>query len=352
MKLYRRLIAILLCLVFLFSFSACKKNKQVEEPTTEPVSTTEAPLPTANPLTGEEDFNQKFLGKRPIAITIQNSEPRCRPQWGLCSADIVIEGEVEGTATKYLWLFSNPTKIKKAGPFRSVRRDFVELAMGFDANLVHCGWSSGSSIGAYEYISSTGYDHINNPVEWGSTAPNGSYAGQEYCSYTTWDLINSQIKSKKIRRKIKTEYSQPFTFNETATDLTGGKCASIAFRIGNNNARFTYKDGIYYGDYSGVEMKDNDGTLYGVTNVIVLYINSITYPDGYRCDMDLSGGTGVIASNGTYQEITWTKGDGEDMLKLFDKDGNDLKLNIGKSYIALARLSNAELTEITAEIPA
>ncbi|MDO5448821.1 MAG: DUF3048 domain-containing protein [Clostridia bacterium] len=345
MKNVTRIIALMLCLMMVFCLAGCKKSKPEEEKPTE--TTTVAKPSNYNPLTGETDFNKDYIGKRPIAITIQNSEPRCRPQWGLCSADIVIEGEVEGTATKYLWLFADSSKVEKAGPFRSVRRDFVELAMGFDAILVHCGWSSGTPIGAAEYLNSTGYDHIDGVCKWGSIAPNGVAAPQEYCSYTNSELIEAAIENREIRTETESTYLHPFSFYDKATKLDGGDCNSIAFRIGNNNAEFTWKDGAYYGAYSGSAMKDNDGTLYGVSNVIVLYLKGITYPDGYRCDMDLSDGTGILASNGTYQEITWTKGDGEDMIKLFDKTGKkEVKLNVGKTYIALARLSNAEKTEI------
>lgn len=343
---FKRILALLLCLTFVFCFTACKKNKTEEQPTE---TTTKITPSDYNPLTGETDFNKDCIGKRPVAITIQNSEGRCRPQWGLCAADIVIEGEVEGTATKYLWLFSDVSKVEKSGPFRSVRRDFVELAEGFNAVLIHCGWSSGNSIGAAEYLSSTGYDHINGAVQWGNAAPNGSTnAGQEYCSYTNAELITNALEKNEIDMTNEGKYLHPFSFYEKATDLKGGKCSSIAFRIGNNDAKFTWKDGAYYGSYFGTDMKDNEGTPYSVANVIVLYLNSITYPDGYHCDMDLTEGTGVIASNGTYQEIKWKKGEGSDMIQLLDKDGKKMKLNIGKSYIALARLSNAEKTEISA----
>ena len=346
----KRFLALSLLITMLLTLFGCKKE---EQKTDEPDATKGVVYSDKNPLTGESNFNKEYVGKRPIAITIQNSEIRCRPQWGLAAPDIVIEGEVEGTATKYLWLYSDPTKIGKAGPFRSVRRDFVELAEGFDAILVHNGWSSGSSIGAYEYLTSTGYDHINgqdgSTKTWfkDSVAPNGKSAGQEYRAYTTGESIISAIAAKNMRTQITDSYANPLSFYETATSLNGGNCSSIAFRIGNNNAKFTWKDGAYYGSYSGVDMKDNNGTAYSVSNVIVLYLNSITYPDNYRCDMDLSSGSGILASNGTYQEITWKKGEGKDMLKFYDKTGStEIKLNVGKSYIALSRLSNAGKTVI------
>ena len=198
MKNTKRIIAIILCLAMAFCLTSCKKAKEPEK-TTE--TTTVAKPSNFNPLTGETDFNKDYIGKRPIGITIQNSEPRCRPQWGLCSPDIVIEGEVEGTATKYIWLFADSSKVEKAGPFRSVRRDFVELAMGFDAILVHCGWSSGTPIGACEYLSSTGYDHIDGVCKWGSVAPNGaadSFSGD----YLNQVVVRSGAYSRTSRSYI------------------------------------------------------------------------------------------------------------------------------------------------------
>jgi len=349
----KRIVAITLLLTMLLTLFGCKK----EEPKDgiEDETTTEAVVySSANPLTGEKEFNKDYVGKRPVGITIQNSENRCRPQWGLSEPDVVIEGEVEGTATKYLWLYADHTKITKAGPFRSVRRDFVELAEGFDAILVHNGWSAGSSIGAREYLNKTGYEHINgqdgNPATWfkDSVAPNGRGAGQEYRAYTTGESILNAISVKKIRTDISDDYAKPFSFYDTATALDGGACTSIAFRVGNNNAKFTWKDGAYYGSYFGTDMKDNNGTAYSVSNVIILYLNSIKTVDKKgRIDMDLSSGTGVLASNGTYQEITWKKGNGADMIKLLDKNGeNEIKLNVGKSYIGLCRLSNSGKTVI------
>ncbi|MBQ5884660.1 MAG: DUF3048 C-terminal domain-containing protein, partial [Clostridia bacterium] len=40
-------------------------------------------------------------------------------------------------------------------------------------------------------------------------------------------------------------------------------------------------------------------------------------------------------SNGSYCEISWKKGDSTDMLKLYDAEGEELKLNMGRTYIAI-----------------
>lgn len=79
-----------------------------------------------DPLTGLSGF--KAQGKCPIAIVVNNSKP-ARPQWGLCTPDIVFEGVTEAGITRMLWLYSDINKIPdKVGSLRSARHDFVEIA--------------------------------------------------------------------------------------------------------------------------------------------------------------------------------------------------------------------------------
>ncbi len=361
MKISKRIITILLTLIFALSFAACNLVKTGEGVTKEE-TTTEAPK-IINPLTGEDGLDPQYVGLRPIAVTIQNNII-CRPQWGLGSADITIEAEVEGTETKQLWIYQDPTKLVKGGPFRSVRVDFVEMAMGFDAILVHCGWSSGVSYGAKELLVKTGYDHIDGGSTgykvgsengiWfrDSTAPDGKKRGVEYRSYTKGANIDKYLKSEKgqkIRRDVKAAYSAPLSFYEEKTDLPGGACNKITFKVGKHTYHWDYNtaDGLYYGNYGDKALVANDGTKFSVENVVVLYLKSVKVMDKKeRVDMDLSGGNGVIASNGTYQNITWTKGSTTDMFKFYDESGKEIKFNTGKTYIGLARAAYKDKTVI------
>lgn len=46
-------------------------------------------------------------------------------------------------------------------------------------------------------------------------------------------------------------------------------------------------------------------------------------------------GTGYYITNGKAEEITWSKGGLTDNTKYYDASGNEIKINIGKTYIAL-----------------
>ena len=95
-------------------------------------------------------------------------------------------------------------------------------------------------------------------------------------------------------------------------------------------------------------MVDENGSQMAVTNVILLYFPGYSMIAGTKgsIDMNLSGGTGVVISNGTYQNIKWTKGGPSDMLKITDENGNTFKLNKGKSYIGLVPEANKGATNI------
>ena len=44
---------------------------------------------------------------------------------------------------------------------------------------------------------------------------------------------------------------------------------------------------------------------------------------------------GYYITNGKAEEITWSKGGLTDNTKYYDASGNEIKINIGKTYIAL-----------------
>ena len=78
-----------------------------------------------NPLTGIEGYNEAAVGKRPIALVVEN-DPKARPQWGIDdpekSPDIILEGEMEGGETRTLWFYADMNSLpSQVGPLRSAR---------------------------------------------------------------------------------------------------------------------------------------------------------------------------------------------------------------------------------------
>lgn len=347
----KKITALLLAVIMLLCLFGCKKTEDDGSVSDKGSDTSEAPVLKSNPLTGTDDLAETAIGKRPVAIVVENS-PAARPQWGLGSADITIEGLVEGGITRMLWLYADVNSMPKVGPCRSARIDFVEWAEGFDALYTHFGGAAT----AYEAMSARGVDDLdggNNAASAFSRDSSRMSRGSEHTAYTTGKNLAAVISSLGRRTDINSSYAQPFAFNDKATALSGEGCSSIGITFSSSykhTFKYNSEDSLYYNFMNTSEMVDENGNQMAVTNVIVLYYPKHTYiassKNSASIDMDLSGGTGVVASNGTYQEITWTKGGPSDMLKLKDANGNEFKLNKGKSYIAYIPSSNSGSTTI------
>ena len=99
-KRFKAIIAIMMVLVMSVAFFACSKKE--EEPTETTTESTTVYIPPTNPFTGNE-ISESADGKRPVAIVVENHSD-ARPQFGIGSADITCEGEVEGGISRMLWV--------------------------------------------------------------------------------------------------------------------------------------------------------------------------------------------------------------------------------------------------------
>lgn len=335
-----RSLAVIICLCLMVSaFSAC--NTKTEEPSSEAETTQQKNVEGAqNPLTGEMNLSKNAVGNRPIAVMINNI-PVARPQWGLCSPDIVVEGLVEGGATRMMWLYANVDDIpEKIGSVRSARHDFVELATGFDAFFIH--W--GGSTYAYDSLQSIGLAHIDgqtNKAYYGRDTSTGK--AREHTGYITGGNIKKAMKDKDIRTKVSEANKSPFTFAKESRDLTGQSCKKVYVPFSQLTSHtFEYKaaDKKYYNFIDGAPMTQSDGQQMAVENVLILYTGISSMNDAAGCiDMNLSSGKGIYINGGKSEEIIWKKGNATNTLTLQSKDGTALLLNAGKSWIGLVPAS-------------
>lgn len=351
----RRVSALCAAALFLITISAglsgCGKGEELDV-STEPLGTQEQEIGDINPLTGLSGFPQAAAGKRPVAVMINNA-PAARPQWGLCSPDIVIEGLAEGGITRMMWLFSDVKSIPKIGSVRSARHDFLEMAEGFDAIFVH--W--GGSVYAYDALKQRNIDDIDGLVH--STTyfyrDKSRNVGLEHTGCTDGEHLTQAIEKLDIRQAAKKDYRAPFAFAEEGKpkSLSGGACESITFSFSNaytHMFRYDGSTGLYQNFLNDQPMTEDGGKQMAVTNVLLLYCPIKSMGDASGCiDMDLTGGSGVYATNGTQEQITWKKGNTpSNPLKLYAADGTELTLNTGKSYIGLVPVDRQGKTSVSA----
>jgi hypothetical protein len=259
---------------------------------------------------------------------------------------------VEGGVTRMLGIFADVSEIPdKIGPIRSARHDFIEFAQGFDAYYIH--W--GGSIYAYNAIKdpSRHIDHVDGMAgTYFHRDKNRTNVGIEHRGYTTGSDIERAIEKKGFRTEIGSKYKSLLSFSPEGKPIkySGGACQSIKIEFsGSFKHKFVYDSDkkLYYNYINGNAMNDADGKQSSATNVIILYCDIKSMGDSKGCiDMDLSSGSGIAVSNGTYQNITWRKGSYNDTLKLYATDGKELILNAGKSYIGLVPIAKSSSTVI------
>ena len=114
---------------------------------TEEVQTEEEQIdPTTlahNPLTGEYGYNADALGKRPVAVMINNIDLSL-PQYGIGSADYIYEVVVEGGITRLMAVFADYSNVPTLCSIRSCRYYYPLIANGLDA--IYCHWGMNMTI--------------------------------------------------------------------------------------------------------------------------------------------------------------------------------------------------------------
>ena len=345
-------------------------NKQDEATTATKAQATEAVSETSllgpqNPLTGEAGYDESALTQRPVAVVVENeySTSSVRPQWGLADADIVLEGESE-FSTRMLLFWADYNKVpEQVGPARSARPPFIHFSQLFNAVFIHAGLSHSKDnyVGADEVFKNENVDHINLL----SFSESSSYFHRDKSRTSTIEHTGclmgthtaEMLQKSKINLKLNESKFTKLQFNDEAKALSSNTANEVSFKWSKGYCpklgKYTYDAEKHkytttdfdskYGT-SGVEWENLifllDETEYIVKHNYKHAGNSETY-----CNYNLSGGKGIVCSEGTCVEITWGVKDGKLWMK--DAQGNEVKLNPGKSYIGYGSSNHGGYYEVS-----
>ena len=298
-----------------------------------------------NILTGVEDLQKDAVGKRPVAVMVNNVKAAL-PQYGVSQADVIFEMPVEGDLTRLMALYADYAKMPDICSVRSCRYYFPAIAKGFDAFYVH--WGMDPSVESY--VSSLEMERYDGNANTGglfgrdTERKNAGYA-TEHTGYFKGTLFASVVKESKARTELLEEKKgTAFNFCEqgSVTTPTGKNCNVVNVKFGATNAKLTYdaEKKLYYKEFDGqVHVDGRTGEQLAFANVFVLE-TSISVRDGAgHKKLDWAGSNsakGYYISNGVVQAIHWSKanGDEDSYLKFYDENGKELVINRGKSYIA------------------
>ncbi len=337
--------------VMLIALSGCEKKGKIvgmEMPTGDMIGELpehNGPGPNQNLLTGIDDLSEEAIGKRPVAIMVNNVEPAL-PQYGVGQADVIFELPVEGKLTRLMALYADYTKIPEVCAIRSCRYYYPAIAHGFDAIYVH--WGSDQTI--IDYVDSMGidrYDGMRNPHGLYGRDQDRRAAGYstEHTGYFKGPQFAAAVKEDGKRiNLLESKDGTAFRFSTLGETITpsGEACTQAHIAFGAATATFDYdeKKQVYTKKINGHDHIDGktEETL-SFTNVFVLE-TSISVRDAKgHLKIDWAGSSdakGYYISNGAVEEITWSKEDGQESgyLKFYTKSGKELVINRGKSYIA------------------
>jgi hypothetical protein len=356
------IIAIAVILVAAIAVAAvfAVKNKNKEPETTTPQTTQEQTAQTpvvskVNPLTGDSDFNEKAVGKRPIACVVENSVS-ARPQWGISDSknppDIIVEGEVEGGETRMLWMYADYTAVpSQIGPMRSARPPYIKFSELFDAIFLHWGQSQtkrGTNyIGANTIFRQDKVDHINQMTYGGKVALFGRDSSRGVSTEHTGVLYGAKIadaiKGEKFRTDANESKYTKFNFAKEETTVSDTECNTLGLTFSNRTSTrdWTYdsSDKMYHcNDYKTDVARKNLLVLFDKTE----YVSKANYKNSgsaeVYCNYKLAGGNGKLATDGTVIDITWSVDNG--VLVIKDTDGKDVNFNVGTTWIGYASSNN------------
>ena len=321
--------------------SGCNKEKVDISSSPESAAATAEPTPPAepvpNPLTGAADAD--YTNRRPVAVTLRTLDGAA-PQWGLSTADVLVEGVTEGTTASLMAIFSNADAISKVGPVGPGRDLLLQLALPLNAMPVHIDKNIYASnlLNTLSYQDLDGYHIGKAAFAFDQDRQNAGYR-EENCWYTTGEMIKNGLNT--YGASLDGANTPLFVFGErepVAEDARNATSLTITFSP-SDSEQLTYAadTGLYVktnADGSPTTDADN-GQQVAFTNVFVLYASSGIKDDGYTRDYDMTGGTGLYLTGGAWQQIQWTKEDATGPLQLTDADGQTLVVSPGKSFIAI-----------------
>ena len=362
-----RVVSVMMAILLMLSaFAGCSKDKPEQETsstteTTTAETTTESTLPeNVNPLTGKDDLSESSVNARPVAIIVENS-PAARPQWGISTPDIVIEGVAEGGITRMMWVYADVEKIpEKVGPVRSARHDYVELASGMNAIFVHMGGSDGSKVGltlGYQTIRNLGVNNIDGQTYLGKYFQRDTTRNTaiEHRAYTSGEYIRTAIADLGYSVKQKDSNWMPYSvIQEPGHYYESSPCYEITANFSSgyvHNFKYSNAENKYYNYLNGKVMTDgNNGASMAVENVIILYVpvSTLNTKEGHKeWNLEATNGEGWYAYGGEVIKVCWSKEGKSSPLKITTADGEELVINEGQTWMGFVPEANKSLTTIT-----
>lgn len=285
-------------------------------------------------LTGEIIDTEVGM-KRPVAVMINNIQEATPQQCGTSQADILYEAVVEGNITRMLAIFQDTSKIEKVGSVRSARHNYIDFANNFDAIYCHYG----QSIYATDRIQQTGMKTVSENVSSAYFQDN-NYSAPHHI-FASGETLEAGIAQIGAERNLPEGYESCFLFNTEDTDPDYGTLANkveIPFVYSQSTLEYDSATKLYNKfQYGKPHLDANDSSQLKFKNIIIQYAYYEDIVGGSGCqDIALNGeGKALYITDGKAINATWKRENQNEQTKYYAEDGTQIKMNPGKTYIAV-----------------
>ncbi len=311
----------------------------------------------------EEVFRSLFSGERitynkldhrPLAVMLNNIKEGC-PQHGIEKASIVYEAPVEGRITRLMGIFEDYESIPKIGSVRSSRDYYVYLALEYDAIYAHFGQAT---IYVGDMLNSAAVDNISGAVSGIERPATNAFIRTSdrkapHNVFITNEGLQKDMEKFEYRTTLRTGFKTKFTYPELGDRVTydnmpdatmlypGGKETGKANGYSKVQSHFEYnpEDGKYYRfQYGDKHIDGESGEQLAYDNVIFQYCDGIVRDNNDYLAFGLIGedvDKALVFTNGKMIEGTWNRTEIYEPTKYHDKDGNEIEVNTGKTWICI-----------------
>lgn len=291
---------------------------------------------------------------RPIAVMMPTDKV-AQPSYGISHAKVLYEIMEEGNISRQMAVIDDWQGLSKIGNIRSCRAYYIPVATEWDPILIHFG-------GVFYMQGRISLPDINNlsgTSEYG-TGGEAPGSGQFFRSTDRKAPHNAYISAEGITKActslgysltLRPEYYQPkhFNFSPAVNTLDQYGALAAAANVVDlskvfpyTKSSFTYNpaDGLYYKNIHGKAQTDGlNGSQLAFANVIVQNTKWAPLDDkGYLTFANLdTTEDGYYFTKGKCIHITWQKTSEYGPTRYFDDAGNEIQMNTGKTYIAVAQ---------------
>ena len=306
---------------------------------------------------------------RPIAVMMP-TDREAQPQYGIGNADVLYEVMEEGNISRQLAVIDNWQELDKIGNVRSCRLYYIPIAMEWDPIMVHFG-------GVYfmrDRVMQSDFNNITGTYSDGTPETPARGAGAFFRSddkaaphnaYVSANSLNKQIDKLGYSLTHRDEYYDPnhFVFSNETVKLDEVEGLTVVdanvvdlsdvFPVTKSKLTYNEEDGLYYKELHGKEQIDAvTGEQLAFTNVIIqnAYYEHVIEPTGpskyLTFQMHDNTRDGYYITGGKAIPITWSKVEGDySPTKYYDDNGDEIQINTGKTYIAIAQYDTNVILE-------